>query len=42
MISVSEALDRLFTLISPLDVEEVPLAEAAGRILARDVAASRD
>lgn len=37
MISVSEALDRLFSLATPLDVELVPLADAAGRVLARDV-----
>ena len=42
MISVAEALDRLFALVAPLGVEEVPLAEAAGRVLARDVAANRD
>ena len=41
MISVEEALDALFALVSPLDVEEVPLIEAAGRVLARDVAARR-
>jgi len=42
MISVAEALDRLFALVAPLGVEEVPLAEAACRVLARDVAANRD
>lgn len=42
MIPVAEALDRLFALVAPLDIEEVPLAEAAGRVLARDVAATRD
>jgi molybdopterin molybdotransferase len=42
MISVSEALDHLFALVAPLDIEEVPLAEAAGRVLAREVAATRD
>lgn len=42
MISVAQALDHLFALTSPLDVEEVPLIEAAGRTLARDVTARRD
>jgi molybdopterin molybdotransferase len=42
MISVSEALDALFALTSPTGIVEVPLIEAAGRVLARDVAARRD
>ncbi|MDZ7708891.1 MAG: gephyrin-like molybdotransferase Glp [Roseovarius sp.] len=42
MITVAEALDRLFTLVAPLGIEEVPLTEAAGRVLARAVAATRD
>ena len=42
MISVHEALDHLFGLVSPLDIENVALAEAAGRVLARDVKAVRD
>lgn len=42
MISVSEARAKLFDLVTPLPVEEVPLAQAAGRVLARDVAARRD
>ena len=42
MITVAEALDRLFALVAPLGVEEVPLAQAAGRVLARDVSATRD
>ena len=42
MISVGEALDHLFSLVAPLGVEDVPLADAAGRVLARDVAAGRD
>ena len=42
MISVEAALQHLFALVSPLGVEDVPLAEAAGRILARPVAATRD
>lgn len=42
MITVDEALAHLFALVEPVGIEEVPLAEAAGRVLARDVAASRD
>ena len=42
MISVAEALEQLFTLVTPLDAEPVPLAEAAGRVLAKDVKAVRD
>lgn len=42
MITVSEALDRLFALVSPLDVEEVPLTDAQGRVLARPIVARRD
>ncbi|WP_422001778.1 gephyrin-like molybdotransferase Glp [Roseovarius mucosus] len=42
MITVDAALAHLFSLVQPLDIEEVPLAQAAGRILARDVAARRD
>ncbi|MCE8441580.1 molybdopterin molybdenumtransferase MoeA, partial [Rhodovulum sulfidophilum] len=41
MIPVNEALGHVFDLIAPLPVEEVPLAEAAGRVLARPVAARR-
>lgn len=42
MISVSDALERLFALVATLDVEPVPLVEASGRVLAHDVAATRD
>lgn len=42
MITVDEALEKLFTLVAPLESEEVPLAEAVGRVLASDVAARRD
>ncbi|MFP4274474.1 MAG: gephyrin-like molybdotransferase Glp [Paracoccaceae bacterium] len=41
MISVEEALERLFDLVAPLDEETVPLAEAGGRVLARPVSARR-
>ncbi|MEX5576489.1 gephyrin-like molybdotransferase Glp [Pseudophaeobacter sp. A-200-2] len=42
MISVSEARAHLLELVSPLGTELFPLAEAAGRVLADDVAARRD
>lgn len=42
MITVEEALERVFALVTPLSAEQVPLAEAGGRVLAEDVAASRD
>jgi len=42
MISVEEALTRVFALLTPLDSEEVSLAEAAGRVLSAPVAARRN
>ena len=42
MITVEEALERVFALVAPLGVERVALAEAGGRVLAEDVAARRD
>jgi molybdopterin molybdotransferase len=42
LISVAEAHARLMRLFAPLGVEEVPLSEAAGRVLAGDVVAGRD
>ena len=42
MITVSEALDRLFALVTPLPAEDVPLTQAAGRVLARPVHARRN
>lgn len=39
MISVSEALERIFALAAPVGVETVPLGKAAGRVLAKDVSA---
>ena len=41
LISVAEAHARLMRLFAPLGTEEVPLTEAAGRVLARDVVAAR-
>lgn len=42
MISVEEALDHLFALVSPLESEAVALTEAAGRVLITDAIAKRD
>ena len=42
MLSVDEALARVLDLISELPVELVPLRQAAGRVLAAPVLASRD
>ncbi len=42
MISVDEALALVFALVTRVDSEEVPLREAAGRVLAEDVVARRN
>jgi molybdopterin molybdotransferase len=42
MITVEEAQDLLFGLVSPLAVESVPLAQVLGRVLAQDVIATRN
>lgn len=42
MITVSDARALLFDLVTPLATENVPLAQAHGRILAREVTATRD
>lgn len=42
MISVAEALEQLFALAQPLGIETVPLLQAHGRVLAQDVAATRN
>ena len=42
MLSVAEALARVLALVEPLGTEEIPLAEAGGRVLAADVVAVRD
>ena len=42
MISVSEALDRLFSLAVPLSAETVPLHRAVGRVMVEPVTARRD
>jgi molybdopterin molybdotransferase len=41
LISVAEALEHVLAHAAPLDAEEVPLAEAAGRVLACDLQARR-
>ena len=41
MISVEDARAQLLELVTTLDVERVPLRRAAGRVLARDVVATR-
>ncbi|MEM1300056.1 MAG: gephyrin-like molybdotransferase Glp [Pseudomonadota bacterium] len=41
MISVDEALARLFALVEPMGHETVPLSKAAGRVLATDAIAQR-
>ncbi|MEP4038840.1 gephyrin-like molybdotransferase Glp [Pseudophaeobacter sp.] len=42
MISVSEARAALLQLCSPTEVEQVPLTQANGRVLAQEVRATRD
>jgi molybdopterin molybdotransferase len=42
MLSVAEAHERLMALFAPLPAEELVLAEAGGRVLARSVTAARD
>ena len=42
MISVEAALEHLFELVVPTDIETVPLDRACGRVLAKSVAAHRD
>jgi len=42
MITVDEALAHLFSLVAPLDTEEVPLQQASGRVMAADAVARRD
>ena len=41
MISVDEALEHLFALAKVMEIEEVGLRDAAGRVLARDMTATR-
>ena len=42
MISVDEAAGRIVAAFSPVDSETVPIAAAAGRVLAADVLARAD
>lgn len=41
MISVTQALDRLFALVRPMSAETVPLAQASGRVMITDAIAQR-
>ncbi|WP_371169825.1 gephyrin-like molybdotransferase Glp [Aliiroseovarius sp. 2305UL8-7] len=41
MITVNEALDAIFDLVTPVGTEEVPLAQASGRALATPITATR-
>ena len=40
LLSVAEALERVLALLSPVGAEAVPLARAAGRVLAEDAVAA--
>ncbi len=42
MISVEEALERILAGIQPLEIVQVPLANALGRVLAQDIVAQED
>ncbi len=42
MISVEQALSRVLDLFNPLDIEEVPIAHAMGRVLASDITATHN
>ena len=42
MISVEQALSRVLDLFDPLDIEDVPIADAAGRVLAKDIIATHN
>jgi molybdopterin molybdotransferase len=41
MITVDQALEQLFALVNPLEIEWVHLTQAVGRVLAQDVTATR-
>ncbi|HUG33284.1 MAG TPA: gephyrin-like molybdotransferase Glp [Anaerolineales bacterium] len=42
LLSVEEARDRILSRFDPVDIESIPLAVAAQRVLARDIAAESD
>ncbi len=42
MISVEEAIERILAEIHPLEIVQVPLADALGRVLAQDIVAQDD
>ena len=42
MLTVAQARERILERIAPLAAEDVPLAQARGRVLAEEVRAERD
>jgi molybdopterin molybdotransferase len=42
LLPVADALARILSLVEPMGTEEVPLSQAAGRVLASDAVAARD
>ena len=42
LLPVADALARILRLVEPIGTEEIPLAEAAGRVLAADAIATRN
>lgn len=42
LIPVGEAMEKLFSLVEPVEIEQIDLADACGRVLAEPVAARRD
>ncbi len=42
LLPVADALARILRLVEPMATEEIPLAQAAGRVLAADAVATRD
>jgi len=42
LLAVEEAKRRILEGVTPVEAEEVPLMEAAGRVLAEEVRANRD
>ena len=42
MISVEEALERILSYVAPLDIEEKPILDALGQVVAEDVVSGID
>ena len=42
MLSVSEALNKILSSLTPVGIEDVPLTQAAGRVLSNDITSSLD